>query len=380
MKIRCEKSQLQEGIHIVQRAVSGRSTLPILNNILLETTAGQVALLAYDLEIGIETWVEASVEVEGGLTVPARIFSEVIGFMPEAEVSLEADERQVLSVSCGKSRYRIHGLAAEEFPRLPLLPTGSASFQIQEATLRRLIRETTFASSVDETRPILTGVLFTQEGDRLTMVATDTHRLAWTWIPLSTEGAAAKEQAAQPMPLSILPARALNECLRLLSSEGSEGGKLCRVTLSDNQAQFGLERAVLQTRLIEGQFPNWEKVVPKEFLRTITIETDELRAALRRAAIVARENANKLNLSISTEGMTITAVSQEVGRAQEDLAVNLEGEPINIAFNARYLLDVLSIIDTEEVVLSLREPLEAGVVRPIAREEYTYVIMPMQPD
>ncbi|HQK92070.1 MAG TPA: DNA polymerase III subunit beta [Armatimonadota bacterium] len=366
MKIRCAKDELYEAIQTVQRAVSGRSTLPILNNVLLEADDDTLCLVAYDLEFGIECTLAVKVEARGGATIPARILAEVVGSMPEAEITIEVDERQVVTITCGGSRYEIHGLPAEEFPRLPLLTEGARAL-VNRARFRQLIRSTSFATSVDETRPILTGVLTQLTADTIMLVATDTHRLAW-----------AKGNLDEPVsaPASaIIPGRIYGELLRVLNAVSEEQ---CEICIGENQAQFRLGRVAVQSRLIEGEFPNWEKVVPKDHQTRVTVEAESFRQALRRAAIVAREDANKIILGIKDDGITITADSQEVGTGHEELAATLEGPPVSIGFNARYLLDSLNVMDAEEIWIDLRGPLESGLVCPMGDDGYRYILMPMQ--
>ncbi len=365
MKVRCEKSELSQAIGTVQRAVSGRSTLPILSNILIQTVEGKLRLLAYDLEIGIQCEVPVSIEAEGSTTVPARILSEVVAALPEAELSIEVDEDNKVTLVCEKSNYTIHGLPAEEFPALPAIQDDPA-LEVSRVTLRQMIRQTSFASSVDETRPILTGILTTCDGSRLTMVATDTHRLAWAWSDLPGE---ARELSA------IVPARAYNELFRLL---GSDEDQPCSILLSESQAQFVVDNVVLQSRLIEGQFPNWEKVIPREQDKRVTCDTKALTTALRRAAIVAREDTNKVVLDIQPDTLTISADSHDIGTAREELPIELEGEALKIAFNARYLLDALAVIESDTVILELKNDLDPAVLRAAESEQFTYVLMPMQ--
>jgi len=366
MKIRCARDQLYEAIQTVQRAVSGRSTLPILNNILLEAQGDGLSLTAYDLEFGIECRVEVTVDAEGGITIPARILAEVVGALPDAEITLTVDDQQVVGIRCGTSTYSIHGLPAEEFPRLPILGTG-ATADIARNDLRTLIRSTAFASSVDETRPILTGVLTILDTDALTMIATDTHRLAWRRAALN---AAASEPAS-----AIVPGRVYGEILRIV---GSSDADTATIQICESQAQFRLGTVSVQSRLIDGEFPNWQRVVPAQQTISVATELEVLRQAIRRASIVAREDANKVIFAAEADGLTITADSQEIGSAREEVAATIEGGPIRIGFNARYFLDALNVIDAEEVQLGLNGPVESGIITPVGSDDYRYVLMPMQ--
>ncbi|MFQ6132159.1 MAG: DNA polymerase III subunit beta [Armatimonadota bacterium] len=366
LKAVVERGTLYEAAQVVARAVSGRSTLPVLNNLFVEGSDGQLRLVATDLELGIEATVEARVEEEGALTVPARIVTEVIANLPEADVELEVDESNTVSVKCARSNYSIRGLPSEEFSTLPEL-VDPITFELPQSLLRRVIQETSFASSPDETRPILTGALFTLGPEEMRVVATDTHRLALRQLP----GLADIKESRSV----IVPARVLNEVSRILQ-EGSEDPVEVRVT--DTQIQFLADTTSLQSRLIEGQFPNYEKVVPESAERTIRVEVAAFQDALRRALIVAREDANRVVLAASEGLLTITADSQDVGRGQEEVEIDLEGEALEIAFNGRYLLDVLAVMEAENAEIELTGALNPGTIRPQDDANYTYVLMPMQ--
>jgi len=369
MKLSCLKKQLQETVHTVSRAVSSRSTLPILNNILIEVSEEHAWLSATDLEVGIRQRIPLETAEEGGTTIPARFLGEVLNSLPEAPVTIESDERELITITCEKSFYEIHGLPADEFPIIPEV-TSENTLTLKQPLLRELIRQTVFAASTDETRAILTGALLILEGQTISLVATDTHRLALRSSTLE-----------EPMQLTvsgdiIIPARTLNELYRLLQAD--EEAEV-RLDIAENQIQFTLDDTILLSRLIEGQFPNYKKVIPTEYERCLVLDTDLFHNAVRRCAIVARENAYKVILRTTPEGeLTITADSHKVGRAEESIPVELEGEPVEIAFNAQYLLDVLGIIDSETVRFELGGPLNPGAIRPVGEVDYVYVLMPMQ--
>jgi DNA polymerase-3 subunit beta len=345
--------------------VSGRSSLPILGNVLLDPSADALRLAATDLELGIERLVPARVAEPGPITLPARTLSEIVGVLPEADVTIAADASGgEIVITCRRSEYRIHGLPAEEFPVLPEVGTD-ATFSLPERELRDVIRQTVFAASADDTRPILTGVYTVLQDQTLTMVATDTHRLA---LRRGTVTEASGEVAV------IIPARALNELIRGLEAEGD---RPVQVRLDKNQVQFRTERVAVVSRLIEGQFPKYERVVPTEHTRKLTIPTDEMQQAVRRAAVVARDNSHRIILRTAGESLTITAEAGDLGRAFEEIEVIREGDDIQIAFNARYMLEILGVVETEGLYLEMTEPLRPAVVRPVGGPDYLMVIMPM---
>jgi len=365
VKLSSHRRLLAEALQSVGHAVSGRSTLPVLSNVLLEAKGKQLRLLASDLEIWMDCTLPVTMQEEGAVTLPARVLGEVVASLPEAEVSLEADETQ-LTLRCGRSEYRIQGLPADEFPAAPEVAEG-CTLKLKQAALRRLIRNTLFAASVDETRAILTGALMICSDDSIKFVATDMHRLA-------VDAAEAKGSVAEVKSV-IVPSRALHEVARVLSAE--EDPEI-EVKVGESQVVFNLGDLKVVSRLIEGQFPNYERVVPSETDKRLVASREDLLAAIKRAAIVARAEANKVVLRSKDAQLSIEAESGDLGKAHEEVEVTLEGEPVEIAFNADYLIDVLSALENDSVAISLSGPLSPGVVRPSEGGDYIYVVMPMQ--
>lgn len=371
MNIVCKKSELAQGVHTAGRAVSPRSTLPILSNILVEAGEDSLSLVATDLEIGIRCVIPAQVRTPGALTIPAHIFGEVMNTLSESEVLMIAEENRLL-LKCDTADYTILCLPAEEFPALPEVG-DEASLEVPQGLLKSLLRMTTFAASKEETRAILTGALMEITNEKFTVVATDTHRLALRSSP--------QTRPVTDKTSVIVPTRALNELQRVLHEESETPVK---VSLAENQIQFGLDGVTIVSRVIDGQFPNYEKVIPRDHERRIVVDLKEFSTVLKRVAIVARENANKAIFRTEGDRLIMTAESQEVGRAYEEVMIKLEGEDIEIAFNVQYLTEVLSVLDSEQVVLELTGPLNPGVLRPGGKpsagdqDEYIYVLMPMQ--
>ncbi len=365
LTVECTQTDLYNALQIVGRGVSGRSTQPVQNNIYLEAQGEELRLVATDLEyIGLDATIPAAVTGEGTITVPPRTITEIAGSLPEGQVSLEVDENSSLSIVSGAAHYQIRGLTADDFQMLPEL-SEAVEFALPQSQLAAILAQTIFATSPDETRPILTGALFNLADGSLEVVATDTYRLALRRSECPVEGT---RQA-------IVSAKVLAELLRILDDESDES---VEVALSQNQVQFVVKGITLSSRLIEGEFPNYEKVIPEGFDKTLTIGTQAFEQVLRRALIVAREDASRVVLRTTDEGLQITADSPDVGHAEELVPVTLEGEAAEIAFNARYLLDVLEGAGTEEIVLHLSGPLNPGMITPAGREDYICVLMPMQ--
>ena len=378
------RKDLYEAVQTVGRAVSGRSTLPILSHILVTPQGGaNLKLTATDLEMWVECSLTARIQASlgdmeeaGGFTVPSRYFTEILGALPEADVILDRpDGGNKTQLRCGRSDYSLLGLPAEEFPALPdVEPT--ATITMDATTLKAMIKQVAFAVSTDETRVILTGVLFIFNGKQIKMVATDTHRLA-------VRGGVAS--AGEGQGQAVLPARAMNEISRLAGDDDE-----VVIALAQGQARFEVNKknsngetvatTTLITRLIEGQFPNYERVIPSGHDRKLTLETAEFQKAVKRVAIVARENANRIVLETEGAQLAMSAESGTIGSARDEIEVAREGDDIQIAFNAKYLGDVLAAIETEGVVLELTEPLRPGILRPIGDNaaDYLCVLMPMQ--
>ncbi len=369
------RKELFEGIQTVGKAVATRSSLPILTHIRIAAKDGKVSMMATDLEMWMEhTLPGVGITEDGAATAPARNFTELLAAMPDADVSVTVeDETNTLHLRCLKANYKLLGLSADEFPLLPQVKEDSR-FVVDRETLKDAIKQTIFATSTDETRAILTGVLVVFQGDSLKLVATDTHRLAVRDCPVK-EGTGSAS--------AIVPSRAMNELLRIV---GNEEGEVV-VTLSGNQIQFQVDDAsgsktTLISRLIDGQFPNYERVIPAQATKTLTVERAPLAAAVKRASIVARDSASRVVLRTTEDGdkLTITAESGSVGNAYEEVEVARTGDdtPVEIAFNAKYLADVLNVLDTEGLHIELTEPLRPGVIRPTDTADYLCVLMPMQ--
>lgn len=364
MKVICARKDLNEGVQIASRAVSARTSLPILGHLLITAEEEKLRIVATDLEIGMECVVEANVQEPGSMTVPARVFGEVLAQLPETDVALSVDESNTVSIKCASSEFSINGLPAEEFPMLPEV-REEVSFIIERDGLREGIRKTSFAIGIDESRAILTGILMQVTENGLKLVATDTHRLCVLDCPLTESRGAVN---------AIVPGRAMNELSRVVP----EGEGTVSVGISSSQIKFKIGDTVLISRLIEGQFPNFEKVIPTEHNKRLIIPTDQFSQSLKRVSIVARENSNRAVVQADDGKLTITAESGNVGKAHEEIEIVKDGEDIKMAFSAKYLLDMLSVIDTEAIEMELTGEVNQALLRPQGQDDYLYVVMPMQ--
>jgi DNA polymerase-3 subunit beta len=293
------------------------------------------------------------------------LLSDVVSKLPDAPVTLEAQDGKV-AVRCGKSDYTILSLPAEDYPAVPEVSDGT-EITIPQGVLKEMLHLTTFSASKEETRSLLMGVLFEARGSTLTLVATDTHRLAWKQAPIGQE---------LSTPVScVVPAKPLIELERVLKDSSEE---TVTVRFGASQAQFQTADVTLVSRLLDGQFPNYDKVIPKNPERKITFERNAMLNAIRRVYIVARGSAEKAVLTTKGDVLEITAESPEVGKAYEEVPIAMDGGDITIAFNARYLQEVLGILNEEQASIEMTGALNPGILRPAGNNEFLYVVMPMQ--
>ncbi len=366
MKITIAKDQIIAGLQAVQNVVSTRTTLPILSNVLLKADKGRVEFTATDLDVTVACSVEAKVEKSGATTVPVK---KLFGIVRElnGEIEIETDEKNVTSIRSGGSFFKIHGLAADEFPPLPKFKDDKKVALPQE-TVRAMLKKTSFAVSTDESRYVLNGIYISLKDGKMTLVATDGRRLA-----LVDEEVELAENATGEF---IVPAKAINELNRLLQSTGE-----VELKFGENQASFALKddkgfSVLLITKLIEGNYPNYRQVIPGEAKERIPLNREELLAALRRAEIMTSEKANSVKMTFGKNSLAITANSPEVGEARESLAVNYKGKEMAIAFNPRYLIDPLAALSEDEVFIELIDELSPGVLK--INGPFLYVVMPMR--
>jgi len=366
MNLTITKEQIIAGLQAVQNVVSTRTTLPILSNVLLRAEGSHLEFTATDLDVTVACKVEAKVSKPGATTLPVK---KLFGIVRElhGEIEIEVDEKNVASIRSGSSFFKIHGLAADEFPPLPKFKDDQKIAQPQE-NIRAMIRKTSFAVSTDESRYVLNGIFMSLKDGKMTLVATDGRRLA-----LVDEEVDIAEKSAGEF---IVPAKAINELNRLLQDKGE-----VEIKFGENQASFALKNetgfsVLLITKLIEGNYPNYRQVIPGEAKERIAVAREELMQALRRAEIMTSEKANSVKLAFGKNVLTITANSPEVGEARETMAINYKGKELAIAFNPRYLIDPLNALTEDEVFIELIDELSPGVIK--INGPFLYVVMPMR--
>lgn len=407
MRVSCHQENLAKGLSIVGRAVSSRTTMPVLSNILIEAKNNQLRLAATNREIGINCWIGAKVEDEGAITVPARLLSEFVNSLPPERIDMELAVRtQTLHLSCARFEANMKGIDAFEFPLIPTVQghddpnddghnavpiVDGVQMELETGGLRKMIDQVIFAASSDENRPTLTGVEVSFTGERLTMAATDGYRLSVRSVPLS-------QGLSDEKITVIVPARSLGELARISADADEARSVQVIVTQARNQILFQLwgkgeeargafHRVELVSELIDARFPDYRATIPKNYNTRTVVDTASLLKAVRVALLFARDNANIIRVSVmpgngeNTGQVRLTATSAEMGDNVSDIDAMVEGDTLEIAFNAKYLIDLLSQVDQPQVVLETTQPTRPGALRPVGmgEEEFLHVIMPMHP-
>ena len=381
MKLSCLQENLNKGLSIVGRAVPTRTTLPITQNVLMATENGMLKLSATNLEIAITTWIGASMEEEGTITVPARLLTEFVASLPSEHIDIAmTPQPKSLKLTCARSEARIIGTDADDFPPIPVVEDG-LSAKIDAQVLKHCIGQVVFAAATEESRPVLTGVKLELEGDKFTMAAADGFRLA-VYV------GALEEPISEPSNI-ILPAKALNELSRLLGEQ--DGPVEMTMTPSKGQVLFRLKNVEVVSQLIQGSFPNYSQLIPQSYQTRSVLDLQEFLRAARSASIFARDGSGIIRLEMmptdaestpSSNGgrpgkVRISARAEEMGDNQDEVETVIEGDESKIAFNSKYLLDVLSVMERGEVALETSTPSSPGVFKPVGSEGYIHVVMPM---
>jgi DNA polymerase III subunit beta len=373
VKLSCLQENLNWGLGIVGRAVATRSTLPITNNILLETDQARLKLIATNLEMAVSCWIGAKIEEEGTITVPAKLLTEFINSLPKDKVDIGmAPKTKTLSVRCARYEARISGMDSKDFPPIPTVDQG-INTSIDVEALRQAIAQVVFAAASEESRPVLTGIDAKFDGSLLTLAAADGFRLAVYKVTLA-------KPVSQKIEV-IIPAKTLAELNRMLADQQEP----VEVTVNPNKSQilFRLKNIELVSQLIQGTFPQYEQLIPTSSGTKATVDVAEFLRATRTAAIFARDGTGIVRLIITPGGeltpgkMTISARSEEIGDDQGEIDAIVQGNEAKIAFNGKYLTDVLNVLKEAQVVLETSSPSSPGVIKPVGVDNYVHVVMPM---
>ncbi len=366
MKFSISKPALQELLQIVVSAVPAKSTLPILSNVLIEADREGLTLVATDLDISIRTRGEAQVDAPGTITVPAKRIGEIVRELPDADVKVAVKDARV-KLTCGNGSYTIVGLDPEDFPQLPQVD-AEKMVTLPTDLLEKAVRRTTYAVSSDETRQMLTGALLQFKSGELRMVGTDGHRLAKAGFKGDFKGLEGRD--------FIIPPKALSQVVRLAS-----GHDTVNLAVSKNFAVFEVGPTTVYTRLIDGNFPNYEQVIPTENPKKFEVRRDELIAALRRVAVLSDSVTRQIKVALKPERVELSVSTADVGEGQEALEVEYAGDPLSVGYNAGYLLEALRTIDSDRVRVELNTPTSPGVLIPVEEakgEEQVCLVMPLR--
>jgi DNA polymerase-3 subunit beta len=367
MKLTITREQLQEGLVAVAASVPAKTTLPVLSNVLLEAGPDGLRLSGTDLDIAVSTSVAASVEDEGAITLPARKLVEIVRELPSASIRLASVGEQRVTIECGRSRFKLLGLPREEFPAFPAVDF-SGGWKATAKDLHKLITHVAFAASTEESRPILNGVLWELRSERMRMVATNGHRLARMDIPVAGGGG---EEADL-----IVPPKALEQIRRLFQPEDE-----VEIAKTENHLGFRSSNTQVFTRLIEGPYPNYEQVIPRENDKVATADKAALTAALRRMSIVASDQTHRVRLAFANGSCKLSVQTPDLGEAQEEITITYDGSPLEIGFNAAYFLEILKYIPTDEVRMTYKAPERAATCEPVGWDDpaaFLALVMPLR--
>jgi DNA polymerase-3 subunit beta len=365
MRLSCLQENLNKGLSIVNKIVPSQASLPVLNNILLKTEKGQLKISATNLEIGINKLIGAKIEKEGAITVPARLFSEYINSLPNEKIDLEVKDNNV-NIHCKNYKATILGIDASEFPLIPEIKQKPI-ISITPELLHKAISCVTFAAAIDESRPVLAGVFLNFKDNQLKLVATDSYRLAEKTIKLD-------KNVIGEVSI-IIPTRTMQELNRILTEVENK----VEISVTENQILFKINDTDLISRLIEGSFPDYRRIIPDSFQTKVLVNTTAFNNMVKTASIFSSPSANNIKLQLKSKGeLIIQSSAAQIGENVSCLDADISGGDGEITFNAKYLLDVLNNIESEETLLQIRGKLDPGVIKPAGQEDYIYVIMPLR--
>jgi len=364
LQIKTQKDRFLEAITTVFGAISSKATLPILSNILIQSNGpDQIVLSGTDLELGIKTQCPATVLLQGAITVPAKKFYEIIRELNPGEIEITVGKNNAVNIKTSKSFFKIMGLAPDDFPKLPE-PAAEQSFEMDRAVLKQCLSLTTFAISRDETRYTLNGVLAMFKGKTARFVATDGKRLASIEKDINLPNGVIFEV--------IIPAKTISEVIKAIS----DGQGKIKISLTQNQIMFQIDETTLISRLIEGRFPNYEQVIPKDVKTKTEVSRQELLSCLKRVSLLTSPENQAVKIDFIKDRLLISSRSPNMGEAKEEVPAKISGDDLTIGFNPNYIIDVLKNLDNETVTLTMTEPDKPGLIK--NEDGYIYVVMPMQ--
>lgn len=365
MKFICNQNELSQAINIVQKAVSTKSTLPVLKGIYLEAHNNQLRLVGNDLSIGIDTVLSANIESEGSVVISSKIFGEIIRKLPNDNVSIEVDSSKNVHIECLGSKFNIQGQSSEEYPELPEVDENN-SYDIDSDLLKNMIRQTIFATSQDESRLVLTGVLVEIKNRVISMVAIDGYRLA---LKTGTLGSDIENKA-------IIPGKTLSEVGKIISAFDKENS--IKISFTDKHILFKVDNIKVISRLLDGDFIKYDQIIPNEYKTKVVVNTSDLQSSIERASLLAKEGKNSSIKLIFTDNLLNITSNVEIGNVNEQLSIKLEGQDLEIGFNPKYLIDALKVIDSEEIIIELSTSVSPCIIKPKDNDNYIYLVLPVR--
>ncbi|MCI9069551.1 MULTISPECIES: DNA polymerase III subunit beta [Clostridia] len=363
MNIICSKQKLQEGISIVTKAITGKTTMPVLEGIYIKATKEGLTLIGSDIDVSIETKVEADVIQEGSIVIDSRIFSEIIRKLPNSEVKIEISENDLIQITCEKSVFNLVFMNSSDYPSLPSI-NEDISVEVPQNLLKNMIKGTSFAIAQDETRPILQGILFEVKNRELNLVALDGYRLAVRNELLDVDNNIEV----------VIPGKTLNEVSKILE----DNNDIVKITFTNNHILFNINNTKIISRLLDGKFVNYVSLLPQEYKLLVNVKKQELQQGIERASLMAKDgNSNLIRLDVQEDILVITSNSQ-LGKVREEVNINLQGEGVQIAFNSRYLLDVLKNMEDDDVVIEMTSSVSPCVIKGRNSNSSKYLVLPVR--
>ena len=363
MNFRCDKNTLQDAVFTVQKAVTGKSTMPILGGILIKAYDNEIVFTGSDLDLSIEKKIESEVLEPGTVVIDAKLFGEIIRKLPNDIIEIKTAENNFVQISCQKSNFKLIHMNPDEFPELPQI-NENMIFSVSQKKLKNMIKGTIFATAADDTRPILTGVLFEIKGKKFNLVALDGYRLALRSENLDSDN----------LISAVIPGKTLTEVSKILDDSDEN----VNITFTTNNILFNLNKTKITSRLLDGEFIKYSSIIPSEYNLKVTSKRLELLECIERAALMGKEgNTNLVKLEIEENNMVITSNSQ-LGTVREELNIILQGNPLQIAFNSKYLIDVLRIMEEDEVVMELTSSVSPCLIKNKDIDNCTYLVLPVR--
>ena len=363
MNIICSKQKLQEGISIVTKAITGKTTMPILEGIYIEANKEGLTLIGSDMDVSIETKVEANVIKEGSIVIDSKIFSEIIRKLPNSDVKIEISENELIQITCEKSVFNLVFMNSSDYPALPNI-NEDVTVEVPQNILKNMIKGTSFAIAQDEARPILQGILFEVKNKELNLVALDGYRLAVRSELLDLDDNIEV----------VIPGKTLNEVSKILE----DNEEILKITFTHNHILFNVDNTKIISRLLDGKFVNYLSLLPQEYKLLVNIKKQDFQNGLERASLMAKDgNSNLIKLDVQEESLIITSNSQ-LGKVREEVSANLQGEGIQIAFNSRYLLDVLKNMEEEDIVIEMTSSVSPCVIKGKNSNNAKYLVLPVR--